>query len=345
MKKVRDTDARTLDHKQLTELRIRGVKAVQAGQNPADVAAALGVNRTTVYDWLAMYSKGGWHALRAHKRGGRRPKLNAKQLRWIYATVTEKNPLQLKFEYALWTIPMIRKLIKDRFGISLSNSSVHRTLEQLGLSPQRPLWRAYQQNPVAVDHWIHTEFPKLKRRAKRLGADIFFGDEAGVRSDHHSATTWARKGVTPVVSSTGARFGFNMISAVSPRGQLRFMVVEGRVNAATFIEFLKRLLHGSQSPVMLVVDGHPSHKAKMVKEFVASQEGKLELYILPGYSPELNPDELVWNHLKTNVLGRIMHTSKEQMKRAAVNHLRKLQKLPDVIRGFFHTPATSYARI
>lgn len=342
MKKVRDTDARSLSHNELTQLRVRAVKAIQAGQSPADVAAAFGVNRTTVYDWLALYRGGGWGALDAHKRGGRPSKLNGRDLRWLYNTLTMKNPLQMKFEFALWTVPMIIVLIKDRFGVKLSYSSVTRLLAQLGLTPQRPLWRAYQQNPEAVEHWIHTEFPKIKRLAKRRGVEIFFGDEAGVRSDHHSGTTWAPKGKTPVVSSTGARFGFNMISAVSSQGSLRFMVVEGKVGAAKFIEFLKRLTHGSSHPVFLVVDGHPSHKAKMVKQYVASLDGQLELFILPGYSPELNPDEYVWNNLK-NALGRVRHETKDKMKQMAVNHLRKLQKLPDLIMSFFSAPSTAYA--
>jgi transposase len=342
MKKVRDTDARCLSHNELTQLRIRAVKAVQGGQSPAEVATAFGVNRTTVYDWLALYRRGGWGALDARKRGGRPSKLKGRDLRWLYDTLTMKNPLQMKFEFALWTVPMIIVLIQDRFRVKLSYSSVTRLLAQLGLTPQRPLWRAYQQNPEAVEHWIHTEFPKIKRLAKRRGAEIFFGDEAGVRSDHHSGTTWAPRGRTPVVSTTGARFGFNMISAVSPQGSLRFMVVEGKVGAATFIEFLKRLIHGVDHPVFLVVDGHPSHKAKMVKQYVASVEGRLELFILPGYSPELNPDEHVWNNLK-NMLGRVRHETKDKMKRLAINHLRSLQKSPALIMSFFRAPSTAYA--
>lgn len=221
--------------------------------------------------------------------------------------------------------------------------TVNRLLHQLGLSAQRPLWRAYQQNPEAVEHWLKVEYPRIKRAAAKQGAEIFFGDEAGVRSDHHAGTTWAAKGKTPVVSSTGARFGFNMISAISPRGTLRFMVVEGKVGAATFIEFMKRLLVGASKPVYLIVDGHPSHKAKMVSSWVQAQEGRIQLFLLPGYSPELNPDELVWNSLKNHGLGRKPHADKEQMKRDAIAHLRKLQRLPQVVRSFFHKPSTCYA--
>lgn len=343
MKKVRETDCRKLDHKTLTEVRRRAVSAVQEGQSPEVVAEAVGINRTTIYDWLAMYRRGGWSALEARKRGGRRAKLNGKAMGWIYRTVTMKNPLQLKFPFALWTCDMIRELIARRFGVKLSRTSVNRLLAQLGLSAQRPLWRAYQQNPQAVERWLKDEYPAIREEARKRGADIYFGDEAGVRSDHHAGTTWGARGRTPVVSSTGARFGFNMISAISPRGTLRFMVVEGKVGAATFIAFLKRLLHGAAKPVYLIVDGHPSHKAKAVNRFVEAMSGKLKLFLLPGYSPELNPDELVWNSLKNSGLGKRVHTSKDQMKRDATSHLRKLQRLPNIIRSFFQKPSTIYA--
>lgn len=343
MKKIRDTDARGLDRAKLTELRKRGVAAVQSGESPEVVARALGINRTTIYDWLALYRKGGWGALDAGKRGGRKAKLNGKAMRWIYKTVTMGNPLQYKFPFALWTREMIAKLIGDKFGVRLSKSSVGRLLDQLGISAQRPLWRAYQQNPEAVERWLEVEYPSIRREAARRKAEIYFGDEAGVRSDHHSGSTWGARGKTPVVSTTGARFGFNMISAVSPKGQLRFMIVEGSVGATVFIEFLKRLVHGATRPVFLIVDGHPSHKARIVKDFIASLDGRLRLFLLPGYSPELNPDELVWSHLKSGGLGRMRHTDKASMKAAAHAHLRRLQKRPHVIRGFFQKDTTRYA--
>lgn len=324
-------------------LRKQAVLQVQAGESPEKVAKAMGINRTTIYDWLASYRKGGWSALEAKKRGGRKSKLNGRAMEWVYNTVTMKNPMQLKFSFALWTCEMIAQLIERKFSVKLSQSSVNRLLHQLGLSAQRPLWRAYQQNPQAVEHWLKVEYPRIKRAAGKEGAEIFFGDEAGVRSDHHAGTTWGAKGKTPVVSSTGARFGFNMISAISPRGTLRFMVVEGKVGAAIFIEFMKRLLIGALKPVYLIVDGHPSHKARMVSRWISEQAGRIRLFLLPGYSPELNPDELVWNSLKNHGLGRRPQADKEQMKRDAIAHLRKLQRLPQVVRSFFYKPSTCYA--
>jgi transposase len=337
------TDARALDHKTLTELRKRGVAAVQAGESPDSVAAALGVNLRTVFRWLAQYRHGGWGKLDAHKRGGRPPKLDGGALRWVYKTVVDKTPLQLNFPFALWTAAMVQVLILDRYGVRLSRSSVSRLLNQLGLSAQRPLWRAYQQNPAAVQRWLTEEFPDIQRRARREGAQIFFADEAGVRSDYHSGTTWGKRGQTPVVSSTGARFGINLISAVSAQGQLRFMITKGRVTAAVFIDFLKRLLVNATSPIFVIADGHSTHRAKMVERFVATQQGRLALFILPPYSPELNPDEYVWNDLKNHGIGRKVITSLTQMRQAVISHLRQLQKLPDIVRGFFRAPTTRYA--
>lgn len=343
MKKQRETDARSLSQTALTQLRKRAVAQVQAGESPEVVAGAIGINRTTIYDWISLYRHGGLGALDARKRGGRRRKLDGAAMRWIYRTVVTKNPLQLRFAFALWTCDMVAELIWQKFKVRLSRSSVGRLLGQLGLSAQRPLWRAYQQDPVAVQRWRQQDYPKIKAQARACGAQIYFGDEAGVRSDYHAGTTWGARGRTPIVSSTGARFGFNLISAVSARGLLRFMVVEGKVGAKTFIAFLKRLMLGATQPIFLIVDGHPSHKAKLVAEYIESLGGKLRLYFLPGYSPELNPDELVWNSLKNQALGRRAHSDQAGLKRAAISHLRSLQNDPGHVRTFFQAPYTIYA--
>src|SRR3972149_5704396 len=236
---MKTNDARRLDHKTLTELRKRAVRSIHAGQRPEIVAQALGIGRATMYGWLSRYRNGGWGSLDARKRGGRPCKLDGKSMQWIYRTVTMKNPMQLKFTFALWTAKMIGQVIYQRFGIKLSKASVCRLLGQLGLTPQRPVWRAYQQNPEAVQKWLEEGYPRIQRLARKEKAMNFFGDEAGVRSDHHAGTTWAAKGKTPVVSRTGARFGLNLISAVSAQGEFRFMTVRGRGGGAQFIEFIK----------------------------------------------------------------------------------------------------------
>jgi len=336
-------DARRMNHTTLTELRKRGVVSVQEGQSPEIVSQALGINRATMYGWLARYRDGGWAALDARKRGGRKPKLNARAVQWVYSTVTLKNPLQLKFTFALWTAKMIGQLIFRRFGIKMSKSSVCRMLGQLGLTPQRPVGRAYQQRPEEVQKWLQEEYPRIRRLAQQKKALIFFGDEAGVRSDHHAGTTWAVKGKTPVVTSTGARFGLNLLSAVSAQGEFRFMTVKGRVGATQFIEFIKRLLHNVPRMVFLIVDGHPAHKAKTVKRFVESLKDRFRLFFLPPYSPELNPDGRVWNDLKNNAVGCQSIASPKKLQGAIISHLRLIQKPPDRVRSYFQSETTRYA--
>ena len=336
-------DARKLDHKTLEAIRIRAVEQVQAGNSPEEVIKTLGFSRSCIYEWLARYRAGGWHALRARPLLGRPRKITGRQMKWIYDAVTLKNPMQYKFEFALWTRGMIRTVIKERFGIQLSLASVGRLLAQLGLTCQKPLMRAFQQNPALVEKWLRDEYPKIRARAKRLGAEIFFGDEAGVRSDFHSGTTWAPKGKTPVVRVTGARFGFNMISAVSPKGQMRFMVVQGKVAAKQFCEFLRRLVFKSERPIFLILDGHPVHRSAKVKQLVESMKDKLQLFYLPPYSPELNPDEWVWNDLKNNGIGRMSISGPDDMKHKVISHLKFLQRNPVLIRSFFQADTTRYA--
>jgi transposase len=342
---MKKTDARKLDHKTLTAVRQRAVASVQEGHSPEIVAQTMGIARATMYGWLARYRDGGWGSLDARKRGGRPPKLDGPAMQWVFRTVTMKNPLQMKFTYALWTAKMVGKVIYDRFGVKLSKASVCRLLTQLGLTPQRPIWRAYQQKPEEVQRWLKKEYPRIQSLARTEKAQIFFGDEAGVRSDHHAGTTWAVQGKTPIVSSTGARFGLNMISAVSAQGEFRFMVVRGRMGATRFVEFIKRLVHGSDRKIFLIVDGHPAHRARKVTKFIETKplQDRFRLFFLPPYSPELNPDERVWNDLKNNAVGRNAITNPKQLHRAVVSHLRFIQKSPNRVQSYFNGETTKYA--
>lgn len=340
---MRENDARKLDHKTLEEIRTRAVQRVQTGESPEVVIAALGFSRSCIYSWLAMYRAGGWSALKARALNGRPKRISGQQMQWIYATVVGTSPLQHRFEFALWTRAMIQTLVREQFGLRLSLSSVGRLLAQLGLTCQRPLFRAYEQNPTLVQQWRERDYPVIQSLAKREGAEIFFGDEAGLRSDYHSGTTWGVRGQTPVVAATGQRFGLNMISAISARGLLRFMVVKGKVNGPKYIEFLQRLMHNAPRPIFLIVDGHPIHKARTVKDFVASTEGRLRLFYLPPYAPELNPDEQVWNHVKNHGIGRGAVTGFDHLKKMVIGRLRSLQRLPWTVRMFFLTPDTLYA--
>lgn len=341
---MRDDDGRKLCHKTLEEMRLRAVRQVQEGARPDDVAAALGLNRSTVFGWVAAFRSGGREALLAKPVPGRPPKLTAKQLEELYRIVVGSNPAQLEFEFELWTRDLVRQVILQRFGVALSVVSVGRWLRSLGLSPQKPLHRAYQADPEAVEAWKQEQYPAIHARARAEGAAIYFLDEASVRSDYRTGTTWAPVGRTPVVKATGARFSVNMISAITPAGQLRFAIVEGTLDAAKFIGFLRSLLHDAGGKVFLVVDGHPVHRSRAVKDYVASTEGALELFQLPSYSPQLNPDEWVWKNVKHDRVGKRAVTGPDQLRELAVSALEALQAAPAKIRAFFHDPHLAYIR-
>jgi len=336
-------DARALDHKTLEEIRTRAVERVQAGESPEVVIQALGFSRSCIYTWLASYRAGGWGALKARALKGRPMKIRPIQMRWLYQTVTGKSPLQYRFEFALWTREMIRILLREEFQLKLSLASVGRLLKQLGLSCQRPLFRAIEQDPERVRQWREAEYPEIRRQAQQEGAAIYFGDEAGVRSDFHAGTTWGVRGQTPVVRSTGQRRSVNMISAVSARGHLRFMLTKGKVNGLVFVEFLKRLMHNAARPIFLILDGGSFHRSRPVKDYVASLGGKLRLFFLPPYAPELNPDEQVWKYVKHHGVGRAVLRGGGELKKFALARLRSLQRLPWTVRMFFLTPDTQYA--
>jgi transposase len=341
---MRTNDARRLDHATLEAMRERAVRSIHDGESPEVAARIIGINRSTIYGWLAQYRRGGWSALKAKPLFGRPPKLDGKKLKWIYNTVTQKNPMQLKFAFALWTREMVAKLIKVKYNISLSPVSVGRLLAQLGITCQRPLHRALERDEALVRQWLKQDYPKIRALAQREKADIYFGDAAHMRSDHHAGRTWGKKGETPVVLSTGARYRMSLISAVTSRGHMRFMIkATGGVNADVFIEFLRRLLIGSKNRIFIIVDRGPAHVAKKTKAFVASLGGRLRLFYLPPYSPDKNPDELVWKHLKADTVGRTSITSFDDFKDKVRSSMLSLQRSPAKIRAFFQKPSLQYA--
>jgi transposase len=339
---MRDSDGRKLDHKTLEQLRVRAVRQIEQGAHSDEVAAGLGMTRAAVYAWLAKYREGGLEALKARPVPGRPPKLSGPQLQRLFTLVVGNDPRQLRFAFALWTRAMVRELIRREFGVALSEVSVGRLLRKLGLSPQRPLYRAYQQNPEAVARWKAETYPAIREQAAKVGATIYFADEAGVRSDYHAGTTWAPVGRTPVVATTGDRFGVNLISAVTAKGALRFAAYDGNLNGPVFIDFCRRLLHDAPGPVFLVLDGHPVHRSKAVRQFAEATEGRLRMYFLPGYSPELNPDEWVWKNVKHDRVGRAGISGPEDLKAKALAALHRLQRLPQLVQSFFRDPNLRY---
>lgn len=339
---MRGNDGRRLGHDTLEEMRTRAVEQREHhGVHPEQIADALGLDRSTVYGWRAAYRQGGAEALHARPIPGRPQKLSEVQLDRLDELV-RTDPRTLGFTQALWTRARVAEVIAAWFDIRLSLPTVGRVLPRLGMSPQRPLHAAYEQDPEAVRRGKDEEYPALRAQARAQRATLYFADEAGIRSDYHAGTTWAPVGQTPVVETTGQRFSVTMISAVTPKGALRFAVYDHTTTAECFIDFCRRLLSDAAGPVSLVVDGHPAHRARRTSEFVAATEGRLRLVFLPGYSPELNPDEWVWKNTKHDDLGRTETSSTADLKHTARVSLHRLQKLPATIRAFFADPHLHY---
>jgi transposase len=336
-------DGRTYSHEMLEKIRIAAVKRVEAGECPNQVIKSLGFAQSCIYRWLAASREGGEEALKAKKLFGRPPKISGNVLQKLYTIIAKETPQQYRFPFALWTVEIIREILRKVFNIAVSSVTTWRVLRKLGLTPQKPLFRAYQQRPEEVKKYLEEEYPLIKKRAKRCNAKIFFEDEASMRSDFHAGTTWAPRGKTPVVKTTGARFKVNMISAISAQGEMRFMVHEGGVDADVFIGFLKRLVAGQDTPIFLILDGHPVHKSVKVKNYVTSLGGKLELYFLPPYSPELNPDETVWSYVKHHKVGKQIITGPDQLKSLVRYALFRLSRMPQRIKNFFRQRELRYA--
>lgn len=338
-------DGRELDHQTLEEIRIRAVEQVQAGESPEVIIKALGFSRACIYNWLAAYRAGGWDALKARQLMGRPPRIKGEQMKWLYDTIVGRSPAQHRFEFALWTRQIIQAMLREVWKLKLSLSSISRLLAQLGLSCQRPLFRASEQDPARVARWRTDEFPAIQAAAKREKAQIFFGDESGVRTDYHAGTTWGAQGKTPVVIRTAARAKVNMLSAINAKGEMRFMIVTSRINSEVFVEFLRRLWAGATRPIYLILDGASIHRSQRVQDFVDQTHGLLKLFFLPPYAPQLNPDEQVWNHVKNRGIGRALLPKASELRALLYSRLRSLQSSPWTIKMFFLLPDTQYAAL
>ena len=323
--------------------RIQGVKMVRSGLSVAEVAQFFNVSTRAVFQWLAAFAESGQSGLIAKEGAGRPPKISAAQLRWIACLVKDHTPNQLRFEFGLWTLRLIGQLIERELGVRLSLPTLGKVMAQLGFTAQRPLHRAYEQDGALVQRWLRDELPALRSRAKAMGAQLLFCDEASMRSDYHAGTTWAPRGQTPIVRASGQRNSVNMISAISSGGQLQFMLVEGRSTAQVVKQFLEQLMVAAEQPIILVVDGHPIHKARLVMQYVESTQGRLQLHFLPPYSPQLNPDEQVWKNVKERV-ARQFPRDKYELRVLVRKALERLQGMPDIVRGFFAHPECGFVK-
>ena len=328
------------------ELRRTAVRLVAEGRSKAEVARVLSVSRETVSRWVKAQRAGGDRALDARRRG-RRPghtKLSQAEQRTIAGLVAGRNPDQLKLPGFLWTRALVRDLIAREVGVELSEDTVGRYLRVWGMSPQRPMRRAYEQSDEAVRRWLEVEYPAIVTRAYRQRAQILWADESGLRSEHSAGRTWAPVGQTPVTPGTGKRFRANLIAAISNTGTLRFRVFDQKFTGPVFLDFLKRLVRDNRGrKIMLILDGHPAHRARVVRDWVAANSELIELHFLPGYSPELNPAECLNQDVKTNALGKRRPVNVTELKADVRGFLRSCQRRPAKVARYFHERHVRYA--
>jgi len=337
-------DARSLPPVAQADLRRKAVAAVREGKTQVEVARLFGVTRQSVAKWVQTHDAGGATALKPKRRG--RPRggsLEPWQAAQIVRTIADRVPEQLKLPYFLWTREAVQELIEIRTGRKLSVWTVGRYLARWGFTPQKPVRRAYERDPEAVRRWLDEEYPDIRKEAKRLRATLLWGDEMGLRSDHSVGRSYGRRGQTPVIPGTGQRFGCNMLSAISNRGRLFFQVFKGKFRAPLFVAFLRRLLKQVRGRLFLIVDGHPVHRAAFVRRFLESMGHRLRLFFLPAYSPDLNPDELLNQDVKSNALGRRRPVTQRELIEDVRGFLWSRQRRPESVRRYFREKHVRYA--
>jgi transposase len=341
---MKTKDARSLPAVAQEDLRRKAVKAVLGGMKQIEAAKVLGVTRQAIGKWLKAYRQGGLKTLKAKRQG--RPR-GGSLLGWqsaqIAKSVVDRCPDQLKMPFYLWTREAVGQLIERRFGVRLSVWTVGRYLARWGFTPQKPMRRAFEKNPEAVHRWLDEKYPAIRKQAKQEKADIYWGDEMGMRSDHTVGRSYGRRGQTPVILGTGVRFGCNMISAITNKGQLNFMVFKQRFKANVFEEFLRRLVRQSERKVFIIVDGHPVHRSGKVKKWLNKNEKHIRLFFLPSYSPELNPDEILNQDVKSNAVGRKRARCQSELVANVRSFLWGRQRRPNVVKKYFSEKHVSYA--
>ena len=337
-------DGRTLDHGTLETIRLMAVERVRDGEAPSAVIAAYGFSRTTIYRWLKAVAKPGLglRALRARRASGRPRSLTPRQEGQVFRWINGKDPRQYGMDFGLWTRSVVAELIDRKFGIRLGLTAVGALLAKLGLTPQKPLQRAYQRDPEAIERWQRETYPAIARQAKADGGDVFFWDEAGFRADTVHGRTWGVRGQTPVVERPGQRQSISAASAVNAKGGFWYCTYEGGLTAEVFVSLLRMMMRHRPKPVHLVVDGLPAHKTKLVKDYVRSTQGRLTLLILPGYAPDLNPDEAVWSHMKRTGVARAPLRKGERLRDKIDAQLAAIKAAPRLVRSFFRAPSVAY---
>ena len=343
MKKI---DARKLSTDAQQELRYQVIRLKKQGHKRSDISEITGINPATISAWWKRYLNDGKKSLKIKKRGrpsGSCRTLSPDQEKELQKAMYDKCPDQLKLPFALWTRIAVQQLIKQLWSIKMPIRTVGEYLKRWGFTPQRPLRKAYKQNPKAVKSWLATDYPYIAERAKKENAEIHWGDETGLCNDSYHGRSYAPRGETPAIRIHPRCKRVNLISTVTNQGKVRFMVYDSKMNSQTLIKFMERLIKSSEKKIFLILDNLKVHHSYMVKDWIEEHKNQIEIFFLPSYSPELNPDEYLNCDLKVGVHSGVPARTKGQLKRKAISHLRKLQKLPGRVSKYFKHPKIVYA--
>jgi transposase len=344
---VEQQDFRGLGRDTQEALRPRCVFLVHTvGKSQAEAALAVGVSRQVVNRWMKRHAKEGEAGLLDGRRVSPRKgkgKLTAAEAVRVQRWIRDKCPDQLKLPYVLWTAPVVRDLIRLRLGKHLGLSTVRLYLKRWEFTPQKPLKRATQRSPEAVRRWLEEEYPRIARRAKREKTHIYWGDETGISNQDQVGRSYAPRGQTPVIRLTAKKISTSMISAVNNKGLMRFMCFKGALNASLFIMFLRRLIKAAEKKVFLIVDNLRVHHAVKVNKWVTAHKDEIELFYLPAYAPEHNPDEYLNNDLKQQLRNLPRPNSQDDLVQGTASVLRSIQRQPDRVSSYFHHKDVRYA--
>lgn len=340
-------DARKLSPEEQKEKRKIALRMRMKGHEFSEIGAAVGVHPRTVQYWWSRYQAEGLKAaVEGGKRGtevGERRTLDVTQEWLIRELIGEKMPDQLKLSFALWTRNAVKELIRQRCGIEMPIRTVGEYLKRWGFTPQKPLKRAYEQRPEVVEQWLQDDYPEIARRAKEEDAEIHWGDETGLRSDCQHGRSYAPAGKTPVQRVPGSRFATNMISTVTNQGKVRFMLYRETMTSQVLIRFLARLIREAGRKVFLILDNLKVHHSHKVRDWLGKHTKEIELFFLPAYSPELNPDEYLNGDLKAQVQGSKPARNRNELETKVRSAMMKLQKRPKRIMAYFKHPKIQYA--
>jgi len=336
-------DARKITTEEQHLIRKLAVQRVLNGESAAEVTRNFGLGKKSIFRWLKIAREKGLDALAPKARTGRNRMLSPLEEQEVKHWIINGDPRQHGFDFGLWTRQIVAELISEKFKIEMSLSGVGKLLKRLGLTPQKPLRRAYERDEKAVKEWVTTVYPRVKKIAKKTGAEIFWLDEASIRSDDPLQRTWGEKGKTPVVKTSGQRQSINAISALSNKGGFWYHVYKGKFTGDKCVDCFKRFMRNRKSPVIIIVDGHPVHKSKKVMKYIESQEGKLEIVFLPPYAPDLNPDELVWNQMRNVGTSKKPLKKDESLMNRAIMDLESIKRNKKLVRSFFNESTVSFA--